>query len=331
MHVDFAALSDNDGLIRIGGLDDPGYRRSLHRAVERGEYIRLARGACISATVWAGLDRNAQYRARIQAAAVGRLHPNDLIAGPSAAALWRLPWLDAWPETVHLLRTDLTGGRHSSSRRPGALVRHTARQRDDGTRIDRLPVTSLARTVADTAATTSMAASVMVADAALRGLTAGFMRPALDRDALIECCAVRPVRRGRGRALRVAQFADARAGSAGESLVRVTLHRLGVPPPELQVEFRGDSGAQYFADFYWPDQDFVLEFDGRVKLTDPAMRGGRSAEGVLWDEKLREDDIRAGVSGFARADWKIGRSTTLLAARLRRAGFVFPRGWKGPR
>lgn len=330
MHVDLSTFSDRDGLVRVGALDDPGFRRNLDRAVDRGEYIRLARGACISAAVWLGLDRHAKYRARIHAAAVGRLHPHDLVAGPSAAALWRLPWLDAWPETVHLLRTDVTGGRHSSSRRPGGLVRHTAGQRDDGARIDRLPVTSLARTVADAAATTSMAASVMVADAALRGITTGFVRAPLDRDALIDCCAARPVRRGRTRALRVAQFADARAGSAGESLVRVTLHRLGVPPPELQVEFRGASGAQYFADFYWPDQDFVLEFDGKVKLTDPGMRGGRSAEEVLFDEKLREDEIRAQVRGFARADWRIGRSAARLAERLRRAGFIFPRGWREP-
>lgn len=331
MRFDPSAHADPHGLIRLAALDDPGHRRTVERAIDRGDYVRLARGVCVSATAWSHLDRHAQYRARIHAAAAGRLHPNDLVAGPSAAALWRLPWLSAWPDTVHVLRTDVTGGRHSTSRRPGALVRHTSALADDGIHIDGLATTSLARTVADAAATSVMASSVIVADAASRGLTAGFTRPALERDELLANCEARSIRRGRTRALTVAQFADARAGSAGESLVRVTLHRMGVPPPELQVEFRGDSGSRYFADFYWPDQNFILEFDGKVKLTDPEMRAGRSAEEVVFDEKLREDELRACVRGFARADWSISSSTVRLAARLQRAGFVFPRGWSPPR
>ena len=35
----------------------------------------------------------------------------------------------------------------------------------------------------------------------------------------------------------------------------------------------------------------AVEFDGRVKYTDPW--GGRSPDRVLWDEKRREDALRA--------------------------------------
>ena len=133
-----------------------------------------------------------------------------------------------------------------------------------------------------------------------------------------------PVRRGRSRALLVAKLADARAESAGESLLRASIHLLGLPMPELQREFRGDSGRRYSVDCYWPDQRFVLEFDGRAKYLDPALRGGRSAEQVVVDEKEREDEIRPQVRGMARVGWSVAAAPWRLEARLRAAGFRFP-------
>lgn len=44
-------------------------------------------------------------------------------------------------------------------------------------------------------------------------------------------------------------------------------------------------------DFYWKDYNTIGEADGRVKYTgelDPS----RSAEDVVWEEKVREDDLR---------------------------------------
>ena len=268
------------------------------------------------------LDRDAHYRATIHAAAVGRLPDDALLCGPSALALWRLPTLAVWPPTVHTVSPGSARGRHA-----GILTRHGTSRVDHGVEIDGLPVTSLARTVIDTAAREPLAAGLMAADAALRGLTApGFSRPPLPRDALLREAARVPVRKGRSRALLVARLADPRAESPGESLLRASIHLLGLPAPELQREFRGDSGRRYSVDCYWPDQRFVLEFDGRAKYTDPALRGGRTIEQVLLDEKEREDEIRAQVRGMARAGWAVALAPVRLEARLRAAGFRFPEG-----
>lgn len=315
-HLD--ALANARGLIHTRGLT-PADRRAVERATDRGTLVRLARGSFLAGSTWAALDHDARYRARLHAVATA-LADGDLLSDVSALALWRLPAISAWPTTVHCV-----GPRHDWGRRAGVLVRHTTTRPDPGAVIDGLPVTSLARTVIDTAAREPLAAGLMAADAALRGLDGPwFSRPAISRDDLLREAERVPVRRGRSRALLVAKLADARAESAGESLLRASIHLLGLPMPELQREFRGDSERRYSVDCYWPDQQFVLEFDGRAKYLDPALRGGRSAEQVVVDEKEREDEIRPQVRGMARVGWSVAAAPWRLEARLRAAGFRFP-------
>lgn len=301
-------------------ITDPGHRSAIRHHLARGELVRLARGAYLDAAIWARLDSDERYRATIHAAAGGSLASDELLCGPSALALWRLPSLESRPSTVHSVRPNLTSGR-----RVGTLVRHISMRADAGVEIDGLPVTSLARTVVDASAEAALGAGLMAADAALRGARAPFwFRSPLDRDVLTGEAERVAVRHGRTRALTVARLADARAESPGESLLRASIHLLGLPMPELQREFRGDSGRQYFVDCYWPDQDFVLEFDGKAKYLDPALRGGRTAEEVLVAEKEREDEIRAQVRGMTRAGWAVALAPMRLEARLRAAGFRFP-------
>lgn len=95
---------------------------------------------------------------------------------------------------------------------------------------------------------------------------------------------------------------------------------LGVPLPELQHRVVSASGAVYYLDFYWPHQNIGADFDGRIKYFDPAFRGGRSAEQVVYDEKVREDDVRLELLGYGRWDWSVAGSGKLLAERLRRIG-----------
>ncbi|KRF32624.1 hypothetical protein [Yonghaparkia sp. Soil809] len=312
-------FADDRGLIRLRGIATPSDRSATIDAARRSTLIRLARGVYIHYEAWDQLDPDARYRALVHAAS-GGLASDELLCGPSALALWRLPTIDGWPSTVHSVRPSRGGGRHS-----GGLIRHVTSRPDPGEHIDGLPVTSLARTVSDVSATRSLAAGLMAADAAVRGSSArALLRAPLDQDLLLQEAERRPVRHGRTRALTVAQLADARAESPGESLLRASIHLLGLPQPELQWEFRGDSGRRYFVDCYWPDQDFVLEFDGRAKYLDPALRGGRTAEEVLVAEKEREDEIRARVRGMARAGWAVALAPVRLAARLRAAGFLFP-------
>jgi hypothetical protein len=190
--------------------------------------------------------------------------------------------------------------------------------------VDGLHVTTLARSVTDAAARLPFEAGVALADAALRGSRgggfSGWARVPVERAKLLTASLALPIHHGRARAARAIGFADPASESPGESLVRAALHRLGVPPPTLQVEFAGTGGARYVVDFFWPEQQFVIEFDGRAKYVDPALRNGRSVEQVVHAEKLREDDIRAQVRGFARVEWSVARSLPALAERLARAG-----------
>ena len=61
--------------------------------------------------------------------------------------------------------------------------------------------------------------------------------------------------------------------------------------PELQVEIRTAGRLLGVVDAWFDDAAVAVEFDGRVKYTDPWR--GRSPERVLWEEKRREDELRA--------------------------------------
>ena len=115
-------------------------------------------------------------------------------------------------------------------------------------------------------------------------------------------------------------FADPRADRPGESLSRVSILRTGLTGPDLQVHLRGASGRSYTVDFYWPEFDVIGEFDGRVKYTDPEFLRGGTAEQAVYDEKLREDDLRAVPHAFTRWKWSTALSPAALGALLRRAG-----------
>ncbi|MDR5699320.1 hypothetical protein [Agromyces aerolatus] len=118
----------------------------------------------------------------------------------------------------------------------------------------------------------------------------------------------------------LASFCDARAESPGESVSRWNLHALGFPRPELQVPFRRDDGGADIADFDWPDHGVFGEFDGRGKYLRDEYTGGRSADEVVWNEKLREDRIRLHRPRAARWDWSIAINPDRLRRRLAAAG-----------
>jgi hypothetical protein len=115
---------------------------------------------------------------------------------------------------------------------------------------------------------------------------------------------VPPRTKGCARAVRNLELADARSGSAGESLSRGQMLLIGVPRPDLQVSFaRGDLPGHDVVDFDWPGLDTFGEFDGKGKYSREELRNGRSAEEVLWDEKVREDRIRRHRRRSVRWGW----------------------------
>ncbi|CAN5389028.1 hypothetical protein BH09ACT1_BH09ACT1_15320 [soil metagenome] len=94
----------------------------------------------------------------------------------------------------------------------------------------------------------------------------------------------------------------------------------GLTKPRLQEPFRGASGREYEVDFWWPETNLIGEFDGKFKYADEAYRQGRTPAQVVYDEKLREDDLRAAGHRMSRWNWEIAISPTRLRDHLMAAG-----------
>ncbi len=93
-------------------------RAVLLARTRRGELVRLFPGIYAESKLWMSLDRDAQYRQRIEAVALAT-DRDFVVSHESAASLWRLPRIDAWPTRVHIL--ERVGG---SGRANSKLIRH---------------------------------------------------------------------------------------------------------------------------------------------------------------------------------------------------------------
>jgi hypothetical protein len=277
----------------------------------------VARGSYLDADGWAKLDRHERYRVRI-AAVADRLGPDTVLSHDSAAALWRLPWVGPWPHKVHVTIDHAAGGRSNAE-----VFRHTTGTPEVFEFIDGLKVTTLARTIADVARTTSFGNAVTATDAALRRTRhpiGGVPRTTVEPgDLLTELVGV-PLHQGLAKATRAIEFADGRADRPGESMSRVSILRADLTAPLLQQPLRGLSGRLWTVDFWWPEFNVIGEFDGKWKYTDPTFMAGRTPQQVMLDEKDREDDLRAANHGFTRWDWSVAVSPASIRSRLLAAG-----------
>ena len=71
------------------------------------------------------------------------------------------------------------------------------------------------------------------------------------------------------------------------------MHVAGLPAPELQATVL-DENSEFVArvDFLFSELGVIGEFDGRVKYG-KQLRGEASVEQVMFEEKRREDAVRA--------------------------------------
>ncbi len=267
--------------------------RRLRAAVASGAIRRVRRGWFVSAQTWRELWPEGRHLLHVIAVARDSRGACPVFSHASAAVLLGFPLYRHRPERVHVR----VGGARASC--GPDVFRHEGRIRDDDvTSIDGLRLTGAVPTVVDTARTLPLAAALAIADASLRlaaverhvqhAARAQAWRAALDER-------LAAVRGGRGllQARWVIGFADGRAQLTGESVSRLQLHRLGLTPSDLQVQVPGPGHSSYWVDFGLDDIDAFGEYDGTDKYTDAAMRGGRTLEEVLIDEKRREDWIRA--------------------------------------
>ena len=285
-------------------------RAEFARRCAGGELVRVEPGAYLPSELWTTYGERERFIARCMIRAAKADSP-VVFTHASAAATWGLPWFGRWPERIDILRTEPALGHHATGVR-----RHVPRGDGTSVTIDGLTVTTLARTVVDIAAQPGFLRAVVVGDAALNQARRGTLAaPSSDISpdqlrAELETGVSAPVR-----ARDVIAFLDPLSDSPGESISRVSMWRAGVPEPVLQHPF-----GSWRVDFWWPEFEVIGEFDGAVKYLDEGTRGGRSAEQVVYEEKLREDELRRHCRGFARWGYSVAMAPALLAERLRAAG-----------
>ena len=289
---------------------------ALSRAAVRGTLVRLKRGAYLESSVWAELPRHRRHLALVLAFA--RSHPGAVFSHQSAAVLHGLPLIGALPPTVQVLAQRATGGRSE----PGLHRRCLGFEDHEVTELQFsetwVRVTTVSRTLSDLAQVQPFAYAVAPLDFALR-------EHMTSAEELVEALARRRPFRGAGRVERVLEFGDARAEFPGESLSRARIHELGFLAPDLQVRHRNPRGGHFRTDFEWVDIGQIGEFDGKGKYLKDEYTGGRPAGEVVYDEKLREDALRAEDKGVSRWGWPEAFGGKALRALLLRAGIPIVR------
>lgn len=250
-------------------------------------------------------DEPPQETFRAAVRSVRRRDPDRVVTGSAAVATLGLAVFGR-PQHVHVARS-ASGG--SSAR---SLVRTVAAPPPDQlVRLSDGVVAGPARAALDTARLDGVVAGVVAADDALRRRLATSTELAL-------VAATMGGLRGVVRSRLCVELASADSESPGESWSAVVLHRHGILAPQRQALVRDELGVIGRVDFLWPDAGVVGEFDGRVKYG-RLRPDGRPVEDVLWDEKLREDRLRA--AGLVVVRWTTAdlRDPTRWLVRLRAA------------
>ncbi|MGB3698514.1 MAG: hypothetical protein WBA05_13865 [Gordonia sp. (in: high G+C Gram-positive bacteria)] len=243
--------------------------RQLAVAVHCGELVVVARGMYILGSDLARAEHPAvhRYRQRCIAAALGPGRP--VLSHDSAAAVHGLDLLYPDRSRVHVTNGRTEGGNTRAQR-----LTHAGLLPDgDVVEVDGIPVTGIARTVADVALSTARFPQ------ALTAFDAG-LRRAADRVDLERRLGTG--RRGSALARRALSCADGRSESPGESWSRAQMIEAGLPTPTLQVPYLLASGRRAFCDFGIDDR-FVGEFDGLIKYRREMCAGPGIADRATRD------------------------------------------------
>lgn len=289
--------------------------RVIAAAARSTALVRLRQGWYVRKEFWEQASPEVRHRSAILAAQFSAARP-PVFSHRSAAVLHELPalsqWLHAAGRTTRqadqdLRRVHVTLPQGSPTPSSLAILRHRSELSDaDVESHDGLRRTTPDRTLADLARSETFAVALACADAHLRATTR--VRQLIDEETLLswrEDMFSRAARlRGRpgSRAVyALGGFADPRADSPLESISRLRFAQLGIDV-ELQVAVRGSRRATAYLDFVLRAHGVWGEADGKQKYVDAGMRGGRSAEEVVYAEKRRADWI-AGTTGLRPVRW----------------------------
>lgn len=290
------------GIITTAELAAAGVRPAqIRRLVRRRVLLPLGRGVYARSGLAAGLTGRAGEQALRVAAALAVAGPGVVGSHHSAASIYDLDLLGRLPAVAAVTRPPGSGSRTG---RPGVRVHAAALPAPHVTAWRGACLTSVARTVADLARTSSFRAGVVVADSALHAKQTSKTEL---QSVLTDC------RRWRGieQARQVVAFSDARSESVFESISRVAFRDHALPPPDLQAWVGDDEMVIGRVDFLWRAHRTIGEADGVVKYANPSQALAQ----LQRDARLRE-------AGFevVHFTWEeITRVPAQVAASLRAA------------
>ncbi len=288
---------------RFGGPE-----RQLSSAARGGDLARVRRGSYVDSAAWKALTPEDQHFVRMIVASKAA-KGSPVFSHESAAVAWGFPIVEGLPGRLQITVSPGSGLKTNS-----VVVRHEAPlDPSEIESIGEFRLTRIDRTVVDFIASRSFLSGACAAESLLhRELTDGRgLQSAIDRR--------RPFR-GSRKVEAVAQFASCLSASPNETLCRVRFEQLGYLQPVQQREYSGSRGERYQVDFFWPDFDVICEADGRVKYEDPTFLRGRTPQQALWEEKVREDELRAQCRTFVRLTWDDAWNRAGLVSKLTRAG-----------
>jgi predicted transcriptional regulator of viral defense system len=305
MHPLLRSAADRQlGLVTATDARRAGYDQAeVRRLCASGAWVALRRGVYVAADTLAGAEaQGGRHALDCLAVLLSLGRPSAVLSHASAARLWGLPVRRGLPATVRL--TDPTQWRRGR----GYLVSQAALSEDEVTRRGPLPLTTPTRTLVDCAREWPAEDAVVAMDAAL-------LAGRTTTEDLAHAAAAAHHRPGAAQAVRAVALTDGRAESPLETRGRLRIIGSGLPAPQLQVEIRAGGRLVGVVDAWFADAAVAVEFDGQVKYTDPWREPGR----VLWEEKRREDDLRAlGIRFVRLADADLGDRWTTVGRRLAR-------------
>jgi hypothetical protein len=306
MHPVLRVAADRSlGVFTAGDAHRAGYDwPEIRRLCDSGRWVRLQRGVYVTREVLESAEeRRSRHLLDCVAVLRGLGRPSAALSHTTAARLFGLPVRRALWDVIRL--TDPTQWRRGE----GYLMTCAPLRLPEVRVASPLRFTAPRRTLVDCAREWPLEDAVIAMDAALLAgrLTTAELREAAE--------AARGWR-GARRALRAVSLSDGRAESPLETRGRLRILGAGLPQPALQVEIRAAGRLAGVVDAWFDDAAVAVEFDGRVKYTDPWR--DRSPERVLWEEKRREDDLRSLGIRFVRiTDADLGDRWPAVEARLR--------------
>jgi hypothetical protein len=301
-----AIAATQGGVVSRAQAMSAGYtREQIGRRLTDGRWERLRYGQYAECSDLGDLpawERHLVRHRRLVHAAMNSMRPGSaVVSHHSALVMHGVPVWEADLSEVQLTRT--AGGR--SGPRTGVRHHRSRLGPSDVTTVAGLAVTALTRAVVEVAAVSSFAAAVVSADAAFR-------KPEVNAGDLRRLREITHNWPGGPGIRAVLDFADPLAESVGESRLRVLIHNEGLPKPVLQAEFADADGFVGRVDFYFPEHNTVVEFDGLVKY-------GEATREALIREKLREDRLRALGLEVVRITWADLDHPARTAMRIRQA------------